>query len=91
MTKVLIQEGYRVNLPTKAQKVAPIGTELVVMVDRAGRIILTPEAHIRSILLETFGMWSEHKDAPKDGVGYVDQIRQGQRLDHFGFTTDEAH
>jgi len=33
-------------------------------------------------LNETFGMWTDQKDIPADGVKYVDQIRRGRQLWH---------
>ena len=59
-------------------------------VDDAGRIILTPETKIRAILMETFGMWSDRKDIPPDGVEFVNDIRQGQRLDELGMPAVET-
>lgn len=60
----------------------PVGTPVQVTVDEAGRIILTPESKIQAILLETFGMWADRDDLPKDGVAYMDEVRQGQRLNN---------
>jgi hypothetical protein len=90
MTKVMVQEGYQLSLPPELQPLAPIGSQFLVTIDETGRIILTPEVDVRAILLETFGMWSARDDVPVDGVDYVDQIRQGQRLDQLGFSPDET-
>jgi hypothetical protein len=84
MTKVLVEEGYQLSLPPELQPIAPVGTQFQVTIDEAGRIILTPEAHIRAILMETFGMWADRDDIPPDGIEYMDEIRGGQRLDEFG-------
>jgi len=58
MTKILVEEGYQLSLPLELQPLAPVGSQFQVTVDEAGRIILTPEVHIRAILMETFGMWA---------------------------------
>jgi hypothetical protein len=51
MTKILVEEGYQLNLPPELQSLAPVGTQFQVIVDEIGRIILTPETHIRAILM----------------------------------------
>ena len=90
MIKVLVEEGYHLSLPPELQSLAPVGTQFEVTIDQAGRIILTPESQIRTILLETFGMWSGRNDLPADGIEFMDNIRQGQRLDELGITTVET-
>jgi hypothetical protein len=90
MTKVLVEEGYQLSLPPELQPLAPVGTQFEIMVDEVGRIILTPETKIRTILMETFGMWSDRKDVAVDGVEFVNDIRQGQRLDELGIPTVET-
>lgn len=90
MIKVLVEEGYQLSLPPELQSLAPIGSQFEVTVDEVGRIILTPESQIRSILLETFGMWSGRDDLPTDGVKFVRDVRQGQRLDELGVTSIET-
>ena len=87
MTKVLVEEGYQLSLPPELQSLAPVGTQFEVTIDEVGRIILTPESQIRTILMETFGMWSDRDDLPANGVEFMDDIRQGQRLDELGITT----
>ena len=89
MTKVLVEDGYQFSLPSELQSFAPVGTEFQVTIDEIGRIILTPEANVRGILMETFGMWADRDDLPADGVEYVNNIRQGQRLDELGIMADE--
>jgi hypothetical protein len=83
MTRILVEEGYQLSLPLELQPLAPIGSRFQVTVDEAGRIILTPEAHIRAILMETFGMWADRDDIPDNGIEYMNEIRRGQRLDEF--------
>lgn len=90
MIKVLVEEGYQLSLPPELQPLAPIGSQFEVTVDEVGRIILTPESQIRSILLETFGMWSGRDDLPTDGVEFVSDVRQGRRLDELGVTSIET-
>ena len=90
MTKVLVEEGYQLSLPPELQSLAPVGTQFEVTIDEVGRIILTPESQIRTILMETFGMWSGRDDLLANGVEFMDDIRQGQRLDELGITTVET-
>ncbi|MCL4303408.1 MAG: hypothetical protein KJ077_47420 [Anaerolineae bacterium] len=90
MIKVLVEEGYQLSLPPELQPLAPIGSQFEVTVDEVGRIILTPESQIRSILMETFGMWSGRDDLPTDGVEFVSDVRQGRRLDELGVTSIET-
>jgi hypothetical protein len=91
MKKVLVEEGYRVALPDEVHYLLRIGAPIWVTMDETGRIILTPEAQIRAVLMETFGMWEDRDDIPHDGVSYMDQIRQGKRLADLEHTADEDH
>jgi hypothetical protein len=90
MTKVLVKKGYQLSLPPELRSLAPVGTQFEITVDEAGRIILTPETEIRALLLETFGMWSDREDLPANGVDFVNDIRQGQRLDDLGISAVET-
>ncbi len=90
MTTLRIEEGYQLSLPTELQAMAPIGAQFQVTVDDVGRIILTPEKQVRAILLETFGLWSDRNDIPTDGLTYMDNVRQGRRLDQPGIDFDET-
>lgn len=91
MHKVLVEDGYRIVLPAEVQSLAPIGSPVLVTIDPAGRIILTPELQLQAVLQETFGMWADRNDLPADGVAYVDEIRQGQRLDRLETESDEVN
>jgi hypothetical protein len=77
MSKVLVEDGYRIVLPAEVQSLAPVGSPILVTIDPAGRIILTPELQLQAVLQETFGMWADRDDLPADGVAYMDEIRQG--------------
>ena len=89
MIKVLIENDYRVTLPTEIQDLVPVGSTVSVTIDETGRIILIPESQVQAILMETFGMWTNRDDLT-DGVVYMDDIRQGQRLNSLGLTPDET-
>lgn len=80
MEKVVIEQGYRVTLPDQVRSLVQVGGSVQVTTDENGRIILTPDAEVRDVLLETFGMWADREDLPVDSITYVDQIRQGHRL-----------
>lgn len=90
MTKLLVEEGYQLNLPPELRSLAPVGTEFKVTVDETGRIILTPETKLRAVLMETFGMWADRDDLPADGVEFVNDFRRGQRLNELGITNVET-
>jgi hypothetical protein len=90
MKKVLVEEGYRVALPDEMHSFLHVGAPIWITTDETGRIILTPESRVRAILMETFGMWADRDDIPLDGVVYVDQVRQGERLNEFGLVSDEV-
>lgn len=90
MSQILIEEGYRLILPPEVQTLLPVGTPVQVTIDQAGRIILTPETQVQTILMETFGMWANRDDLPPDGVTYMDEVRQGERLNRLRFSDDEV-
>lgn len=89
MSQVLIEEGYRVVLPPEAQNLVSIGTPVQVTIDKAGRIILTPESQVQNILMETFGMWADQTDI-SDGIAYMDEVRKGTRLSNLGLPPNEV-
>lgn len=90
MTTIVIENDYQVRLPAEISELVPIGTRLQVTVDETGRIILSPEPDVKTILQECFGMWADRTDLPADSVDYVNDIRRGQRLDEFGIGLDET-
>ena len=89
MPTVTIENDYQVHLPAEIQKIVPVGARLQISVDEIGRIILSPEPDVVTLLQESFGMWANRTDLPANGVEYVDEIRQGQRLDQFGIGADD--
>ena len=80
MLKTKIEPDFRIAIPEALRPALKVGDELLVTTDPSGRIIITPEARIRSILERTAGMWRGRRDIPADGVEYVNQVRQGRRL-----------
>ena len=90
MTTVTIENNNQLHLPAEVQKLVPVGTRLQVALDENGRIILTPQPDIQTILQESFGIWADRTDLPADGVTYVNDLRRGQRLDDFGIGLDET-
>jgi bifunctional DNA-binding transcriptional regulator/antitoxin component of YhaV-PrlF toxin-antitoxin module len=88
MTKISSQ--YTLKIPTEFRSALPAGEEVTITVDMQGRLIVTPVEKIRTLLMETFGMWADRTDIPSDGVTYVDEIRKGRRLDDFGLHQDET-
>ena len=81
MTTVQIEENYRVPLPEFLRGTLQVGDQVAVTQDAEGRIVIMSASQIFDILQETFGMWADRSDMPKDGIAYVNQIRQGDRLD----------
>ena len=86
MNRVLIESGFRVTMPKEARSGLKVGDEIIVSVDRAGRIILLSEEHVRKALQRTAGLWRGRTDIPDDGVKYVNRLRQGRRLRRLGVT-----
>jgi len=88
MLRVKIESDFRVTLPEPIRAPLHVGDELLITTDPAGRIIITPETRIRTILEQTAGMWRGRTDIPADGVEYVNQLRQGRRLRKLGIVSD---
>ena len=79
MLRTKVESDYRVAIPEALRTSLLVGEELLVKVDHAGHILLIPKAHALVILEHTAGMWQGRTDIPKDGVTYVNQVRQGHR------------
>jgi hypothetical protein len=58
-------------MPKGLRRGLKVGDEMVVTVDRAGRIVLLSERRIRAALKRTAGLWQGRTDIPDDGVKYV--------------------
>ena len=84
MVTVKISPQYTVKIPDRFRSTLHAGQEVAISVDAQGRLIITPIEQVRAILQETFGMWADRTDIPKDGVEYMDRIRRGRRLDDLG-------
>ncbi len=84
MNRIQIEEGFRLTIPKKLRPNLKVGDEVVVTVDRAGRIILLSEQRIRAALQQTAGIWQDRTDIPKNGVAYVNKMRRGRRLRRLG-------
>jgi bifunctional DNA-binding transcriptional regulator/antitoxin component of YhaV-PrlF toxin-antitoxin module len=86
MNRIQIEEGYRLTVPKKLRGNLKVGDEIVITVDRAGRLVLLSEQRVRNILQQTAGLWQDRADIPKDGVAYVNKLRRGRRLSRLGVT-----
>lgn len=86
-----IGKDYTLNIPLALRQKLTIGQEVGVSTDIQGRLIVTPLEQIQTVLLETFGLWADRTDLPTDSLDYMDQIRQGQRLDQSEPRADEDH
>lgn len=84
MTTVTIEDGFRMTLPEELRSRLSVGDELLASRDNNGRIILTAKSEMRQALDKAFGIWADRTDIPKDGVEYVNQIRNDGRLDEIG-------
>jgi bifunctional DNA-binding transcriptional regulator/antitoxin component of YhaV-PrlF toxin-antitoxin module len=82
MDIVRISSEYTVEIPEELRQTLPAGVELSIDVDEQGRLVLTPIESARSVLRETFGIWSDREDFPQTGVRYVQEIRHGNRLNN---------
>lgn len=85
-----IGSDYTVNIPDPFREAFEAGQEVAISTDAQGRLVITPVEHIRARLLETFGMWANRTGALADGIAYMDEIRQGQRLNKTGLSLDET-
>jgi bifunctional DNA-binding transcriptional regulator/antitoxin component of YhaV-PrlF toxin-antitoxin module len=83
-----IEPDFRITIPEPLRPLLKVGDELLITTDQAGRIIIIPKAHIRSILQRTAGMWRGRQDVPADGVEYVNNLRQARRLRELGVLPD---
>lgn len=79
-----VEDDFRITIPEELRRSLEVGQELLVTMDKNGRLILIPESQIDAILQQTAGMWKRRTDIPADGVDYVNQLRQGQRLVDLG-------
>jgi hypothetical protein len=80
MIVVRVSPEYTLNIPDRYRQLLRIGQEVALSTDAQGRLLITPIETIRATLMETFGMWKDRTDLPRDGVEYMDQIRRGERL-----------
>lgn len=78
MIHVQVEEGYRLTVPKKLRGKLRIGDQMLVNMDRSGRIVLFSEERIRATLKRTAGLWHARKDMPADGVKYVNRLRRRQ-------------
>lgn len=90
MIKITIEDGFRMTLPEELRSTLCVGDELLASQDDDGRIILTAKAEMRQALDEAFGIWADRTDIPKDGVEYVNQIRNDGRFDEIRKRLHEA-
>ena len=88
MLRTRVESDYRVAIPEALRPALRVGEELFVTTDDAGRLILIHDAHIRSVLQRTAGMWRGRTDIPADGTEYVNRLRQGRRLNELGVVSD---
>jgi bifunctional DNA-binding transcriptional regulator/antitoxin component of YhaV-PrlF toxin-antitoxin module len=90
MIRTKIDRGFTVNIPAPFRSRLSVGEEVVISSDAQGRLIITPVEQIRAQLMETFGMWSDRTDIPREAVEYVDDLRWGNRLDQIASQMNEA-
>jgi bifunctional DNA-binding transcriptional regulator/antitoxin component of YhaV-PrlF toxin-antitoxin module len=86
MVYTKVEDDFRIVIPEEMRRTLEVGQELLVTMDKNGRLILIPESQIDAILQRTFGIWQGREDIPADGVEYVNQLRQGRRLSDLGIT-----
>lgn len=86
MTDTVVQPGYSVLLPEEIRPHIAVGQRYMVSIGADGALVLTPtDQHplpevIDGILSRTAGLWRDRRDIHGDGVEYVNQFRQGRRL-----------
>ncbi|MCI0475263.1 MAG: hypothetical protein L0Y55_03380 [Anaerolineales bacterium] len=84
MIQVLVEEGFRLTVPKQLRSKLKVGDQILVDVDRSGRIVLLSEERVRATLARTAGLWRGRQDIPADGIKYVKRLRRGQRLSRLG-------
>ena len=84
MQTIKVDKQFRITIPKEIHPLVEIGQEYIVSQDRAGRLILTPAARVKTILAHTAGLWQGRDDLPDTGIEYVDQMRSGNRLNALG-------
>lgn len=80
MTITRIQADYSLYIPEPFRQQFTPDQPVVISLDAEGRLIILSLSQLQERLLETFGMWADQTDTPTDGVVYVDQLRQQDRL-----------
>jgi bifunctional DNA-binding transcriptional regulator/antitoxin component of YhaV-PrlF toxin-antitoxin module len=84
MLTTKIEPDFQITIPEPLRPNLSVGDELLISADQQGRIILVPTSRVRAILEQTAGMWRGRQDIPGDGVEYVNNLRQGRRLNDLG-------
>lgn len=77
MAKVTIEDGFKITLPEKARKLFHEGDEVIVTRNADGHFVILTLQQLQEKLEESFGMWADRTDIPKDGVEFVNEIRRG--------------
>ena len=90
MVVTRISPEFTVPIPDQFREKFAAGQQVAITTDEQGRLVVAPVDQIRSLLMETFGMWADRADTPRDGVEYVDEIRRGHRLDQMVSPSDET-
>ena len=85
-----VDSEFTIRIPAQFREHIKAGQEVAFGVDQLGRLTITPVEVIRERLMETFGMWADRDDIPSDGVGYVNTMRKGHRLDDLGSLHDDT-
>lgn len=75
MIVVKISPEYTLDIPNRYRHTIRAGQDVALSIDSQGRLVIAPIETIRATLLESFGMWKDRTDLPRDGIEYVDQIR----------------
>ena len=90
MVLTKVGQKYTLSIPAPFRSLLPVGQEVAISADAQGRLIIAPVEQVRTLLMETFGMWTDRTDLPTDSVEYVNEIRRGRRLDEMGAQSDDA-
>lgn len=86
-----ISSEFTIAIPDEFKSQFTPGQPVTVTADAQGRLVVARIEQIQAILEETFGMWQDRTDIPKDGITYVDEIRRGHRLNALGIEWNEDH
>jgi len=91
MVVTTISNEFTVRIPEPYRKLYGAGQDVAISADAEGRLVITPIEHVREVLRQTSGIWSDRTDLPRDSIEIIDELRKGTRLGDLGLAIDEGN